>query len=290
VTAAVIVVPFVGAVLALSGIVGQRVSWFDLALLVLGYVVTVLGVTAGYHRLFTHRSFVARRPLKIALAVLGSFALQGSLVSWVTTHRRHHRHADRPGDPHSPVSPILRSQWRGLLHAHMGWLFRIPEPVRRRDASDLLLDRDLRVVSGLFPLFAALTLAVPFFAGWLVVGTVRGALTAMLWGGLVRIFLAHHVTWSINSVCHVFGSREFRTTDASRNVAALALLSLGESWHNAHHAFPSLARHGVDRRQIDLTATCIRLWERLGLVHSVHWPEIRQLALRRITVPLQAGP
>jgi stearoyl-CoA desaturase (delta-9 desaturase) len=124
----------------------------------------------------------------------------------------------------------------------------------------------------------------------LVAGTVRGALTAMLWGGLVRIFLAHHVTWSINSVCHAFGTREFRTTDQSRNVAALAVLSLGESWHNAHHAFPSLARHGVDRRQVDLTATCIRLWERLGLVHSVHWPEIRQLALRRIAVPLSAAP
>jgi stearoyl-CoA desaturase (delta-9 desaturase) len=290
VTAVVIVVPFVAAVLAISGIVGERVAWFDLALLVVGYVVTVLGVTAGYHRLFTHHSFVARRPLKVALAVLGSFALQGSLVNWVTTHRRHHRHADRPGDPHSPVSPLPRSQWRGLLHAHIGWLFRVPERARRRDAADLLLDRDLRVVSGLFPLFAALTLAVPFFAGWVVAGTVSGALTAMLWGGLVRIFLAHHVTWSINSVCHVFGTREFRTTDQSRNVAALALLSLGESWHNTHHAFPSLARHGVDRRQIDLTAACIRLWERLGLVHSVHWPEIRQLALRRIAVPVLAAP
>jgi stearoyl-CoA desaturase (delta-9 desaturase) len=289
VTAVVMVVPFVGAALAISGLVGERVAWFDLSLLVLGYVVTVLGVTAGYHRLFTHRSFVARRPLKIALAISGSFALQGSLVSWVTTHRRHHRHADRPGDPHSPVSPVPRSQWRGLVHAHMGWLFRAPERARRRDAADLLLDRDLRVVSRLFPLFAALTLAVPFLAGWVVAGTLRGALTALLWGGLVRIFLAHHVTWSINSVCHVFGTREFRTTDQSRNVAALALLSLGESWHNAHHAFPSLARHGVDRRQIDLTAACIRLWERLGLVHSVHWPEIRQLARRRIVVPLQTA-
>jgi stearoyl-CoA desaturase (delta-9 desaturase) len=287
VTAVVMVVPFVGAVLAVSGLVGERVAWFDLALLVVGYVVTVLGVTAGYHRLFTHRSFVARRPLKIGLAVLGSFALQGSLASWVTTHRRHHRHADRPGDPHSPVSPVPRSQWRGLVHAHVGWLFRAPERARRRDAADLLLDRDLRVVSGLFPLFAALTLAVPFLAGWAVAGTVRGALTALLWGGLVRIFLAHHVTWSINSVCHVFGRREFRTTDQSRNVAALALLSFGESWHNAHHAFPSLARHGVDRHQIDLTASCIRLWERLGLVHSVHWPEVRQLALRRIATPVR---
>jgi stearoyl-CoA desaturase (delta-9 desaturase) len=267
VTAAVMVVPFVVA----------------------GYAVSVLGVTAGYHRLFTHRSFVARRPLKIALAVLGSCALQGSLASWVTTHRHHHRHSDRPGDPHSPLTPTPRSQWTGLLHAHVGWLFRVPARARRRDAADVLIDRDLRVVSRLFPVFAALTLAVPFAAGWVVVGTVSGAVTALLWGGLVRVFLAHHLTWSINSVCHTFGKRQFRTTDESRNVAALALLSLGESWHNAHHAFPSLARHGVDRRQIDLTAACIRVWERLGLVHSVHWPEVRQLALRRIPMPVEVA-
>jgi stearoyl-CoA desaturase (delta-9 desaturase) len=286
-TAAVIVVPLAGVAAAMSGLVGAPVGWFDLALLVVGYALTVLGVTAGYHRLFTHHSFVARRPLKVALAVLGSCAVQGSLVSWVATHRRHHRHSDRPGDPHSPVSPIPRSQWTGLLHAHVGWLFRVPFPTRRRDSADVLLDRDLRMVSRLFPLFAALTLAVPFVAGWLAVGTISGAITALIWGGLVRIFLVHHVTWSINSVCHTFGKRPFRTTDRSRNVGALAVLSLGESWHNAHHAFPSLARHGVDRRQVDLTATCIRMWEQLGLVHSVHWPQRAQLARRRIAAPVE---
>jgi stearoyl-CoA desaturase (delta-9 desaturase) len=289
VSAALILVPFAGAMLAITGLVGARASWFDVGLLVVGYLVTVIGVTAGYHRLFTHRSFVARRPLKIALAVLGSCALQGSLVSWVTTHRRHHQYSDRPGDPHSPVMPTPRSQWRGLVHAHVGWLFRVPALARRRDAADLLIDRDLRVVSGLFPVFVALTLAVPFFAGWVVVGTVSGAITALIWGGLVRVFLAHHLTWSINSVCHTFGKRPFRTTDQSRNVAVLALFSFGESWHNAHHAFPSLARHGVDRRQLDLTAACIRVWERFGLVHSVHWPEKAKLALRRIPVPLGAA-
>jgi len=286
VTSLVIVVPFLGALAAITGLVGARIAWFDLGLLVAGYFVTVLGVTAGYHRLFTHRSYVANRPLKIVLAVLGSCALQGSLVDWVTTHRLHHRHSDRPGDPHSPVSPAPRNQWTGLLHAHVGWLFRVPAPARRRDAADLLIDRDLRVVSGLFPLFAALTLAVPFAAGWLVAGTLSGALTALLWGGLVRIFLAHHLTWSINSVCHTFGKQPFRTTDQSRNVAALSVLSLGESWHNAHHAFPALARHGVDRGQVDVTAACIKLWERLGLVHSVHWPDVTMLALRRMPAPV----
>jgi stearoyl-CoA desaturase (delta-9 desaturase) len=289
VTAGLIGVPFVGALLAISGLIGQRVAWFDLGLLLAGYVVTLLGVTAGYHRLFTHRSFVARRPLKIALAVLGSCAVQGSLVSWVTTHRRHHQHSDRAGDPHSPISPVQHSQWGGLVHAHVGWLFRAPAPVQRRDAADLLIDRDLRIVSGFFPVFVALTFAVPFFAGWLVVGSIGGAVTALIWGGLVRVFLGHHVTWSINSVCHTYGKHPFRTTDRSRNVAALAVLSLGESWHNAHHAFPALARHGVDRRQVDLTATCIRVWERIGLVHHVHWPDASALALRRIPMPSQVG-
>jgi stearoyl-CoA desaturase (delta-9 desaturase) len=288
VTAAVIVTPLAAIVIAMSGVLGARVGWFDLGLLIVTYAITVLGVTAGYHRLFTHRSFVACRPLKIALAIFGSCAVQGSLVSWVTTHRRHHRRSDRPGDPHSPVSPAPRSQWAGLVHAHVGWLFLVPAAARRREAADVSLDRDLRMVSALFPMFALLTLAVPFVAGWVVIGTLRGAITALIWGGLVRIFLAHHVTWSINSVCHTYGRREFRTTDQSRNVAALALLSLGESWHNAHHAFPALARHGVDRRQVDLTAACIRLWERLGLAHSVHWPDSAQLALRRIPVHIGA--
>jgi stearoyl-CoA desaturase (delta-9 desaturase) len=148
------------------------------------------------------------------------------------------------------------------------------------------MDRDLRIVSALFPLFALLTLAVPFFAGWAVAGTITGALTALLWGGLVRLFLSHHVTWSINSVCHTVGRRPFRTTDRSHNVALLAVASLGESWHNTHHAFPSLARHGVDRHQVDITAACIRIWERLGWVHDVHWPVSSQLARRRIVAPL----
>jgi stearoyl-CoA desaturase (delta-9 desaturase) len=286
VTAAVIVVPFLGVVAAMTGVVGDHISWFDVGLLVAGWFFTVLGVTAGYHRLFTHRSYVARRPLKIALAVLGSCALQGSLVDWVTTHRRHHQYSDRPGDPHSPVAPTPRSRWGGLLHAHVGWLFRVPLPVRRRDSADLLMDRDLRVVSALFPLFAVLTLAVPFFAGWAVAGTLSGALTALLWGGLVRLFITHHVTWSINSVCHTFGRRTFRTTDRSRNVAALAVASLGESWHNAHHAFPALARHGVDRHQVDVTAATIRIWERLGWVHDVRWPDPSLLARKRIPTPL----
>jgi stearoyl-CoA desaturase (Delta-9 desaturase) len=286
VTGLIVVVPLVVTLLALTGLLGGGVNVLDMGLLAVGYVLTVFGVTAGYHRLFTHRSFVARRPLKIALAISGSLALEGSLVSWVTNHRRHHQFSDRPGDPHSPALSEHRSLWRGLLHAHVGWLFRAPFPARRRDAADLLVDRDLVVVSKLFPVWVLLTLGVPFALGWAIWGTLGGALTALLWGGVVRIFLVHHVTWSINSICHVWGDRPFRTTDRSRNVGALALVSMGESWHNAHHAFPSLARHGVERRQLDLTASCIRVWERFGWVHSVRWPTKEQLATRRI-VPVR---
>jgi stearoyl-CoA desaturase (delta-9 desaturase) len=293
VTSIVVVGPFVAILLVVVGLWGRQVGVPDLALLAGLYVVSCLGVTAGYHRLFTHRSFVADRALKIALAVAGGTAVEGSLMSWVSNHRRHHRHSDHAGDPHSPVSQVHDDQidqtargtsLRGLFHAHMGWLFRSEPANEERFAADLLEDRDLRVVSRLFPLWALCGLAVPFFAGWAFVGTLTGAVTALVWGGLVRIFLVHHVTWSVNSVCHAFGRRPFRTRDQSKNFAPLALLSFGESWHNSHHAFPTLARHGVDRGQIDITAVFIRIWEWLGWAHGVHWPRSAQLACRRVTI------
>jgi stearoyl-CoA desaturase (Delta-9 desaturase) len=281
-TALIVVGPFVG--IALAVIAGVPVGWVDIALVVGLYAFTVLGVTAGYHRLFTHRAFVACRPLKITLAVMGSFALEGSLTSWVGNHRIHHRFSDREGDPHSPHFPAARSAWRGLLHAHVGWLFRPAPSVERRDIADLLVDRDLVIVSRLFPLFAAATFALPFVVGWVAVGTLTGAVSALVWGGLLRIVLVHHVTWSTNSVCHIFGKRPFRSDDQSSNVAALAVLSLGESWHNAHHAFPRLARHGVDRGQLDLTALAIRGWEKLGWVHDVHWARPEVLTRKRVAL------
>jgi stearoyl-CoA desaturase (delta-9 desaturase) len=236
---------------------------------------------------------VAGRALKISRAIAGAVAVEGSLMSWVSNHRRHHRHSDEAGDPHSPLSVghddgpagVSRgTNLRGLFHAHVGWLFRSESADEQRFASDLLGDRDLRVVSRLFPLWALCGLGVPFLAGWAFAGTLAGALTALVWGGLVRIFLVHHVTWSVNSVCHAFGHRPFRTRDRSKNFAPLALLSLGESWHNSHHAFPTLARHGVDRGQLDITAACIRIWERLGWVHDLRWPCAAQLARRRATI------
>ena len=291
VTSLIVVGPLVAILLVIVGLWGRQVGIADLALLLGLYAVSCLGVTAGYHRLFTHKSFVAGRALKIALAVAGAVAVEGSLMSWVSNHRRHHRYSDHAGDPHSPLSvgddgdesgnAPRRTSLRGLFHAHVGWLFRAEPADEQRFASDLLEDRDLRIVSRLFPLWALCGLAIPFLAGWAFAGTLTGAVTALVWGGLVRIFLVHHVTWSVNSVCHAFGRRPFRTRDRSKNFAALALLSFGESWHNSHHAFPTLARHGVDRGQLDITAACIRLWERLGWVHDVRWPRPAQLARRR---------
>jgi stearoyl-CoA desaturase (delta-9 desaturase) len=293
ITSLIVVGPLVAILLVVIGLWGRQVGVTDLALLAGLYVGSCLGVTAGYHRLFTHRSFVAGRALKISLAVAGAVAVEGSLMSWVSNHRRHHQYSDHVGDPHSPVSvadgepeaddATPRTNLRGLLHAHVGWLFK-SEPIdEQRYAADLLEDRDLRVVSRLFPLWALCGLAIPFFAGWVFTGTVTGAVTALVWGGLVRIFLVHHVTWSVNSVCHAFGRRPFHTRDRSKNFAPLALLSFGESWHNSHHAFPTLARHGVDRWQLDITAACIRMWERLGWAHDVRWPRPAQLARRRAT-------
>jgi stearoyl-CoA desaturase (delta-9 desaturase) len=292
ITTFIVIGPLVALALVIAGLWGRHVDFTDIGLLVGLYAVTCLGVTAGYHRLFTHRSFVAARGLKIALAVMGSAALEGSLTSWVANHRRHHRYSDRAGDPHSPVvdhgtdgtagtSPTAFVL--GLFHAHVGWLFRAEPADEQRYAADLLDDRDLRVVSRLFPLWALCGLAIPFFAGWAFAGSIAGALTALVWGGIVRIFLVHHATWSVNSICHTFGRRPFKTRDQSRNFAPLSLASMGEAYHNTHHAFPTLARHGVDRGQLDLTAGCIRIWERLGWVHDVHWPEAAVLARRRVT-------
>jgi stearoyl-CoA desaturase (delta-9 desaturase) len=249
------------------------------------YLVTGHGITVGYHRMFTHGSFRANRRLKIVLAVAGSMAVQGSVVAWVANHRRHHVHSDQPGDPHSPHVPptASTSSLRRFGHAHMGWLFRPDTTPVERFAPDLLKDRDLRVLSRLFPLLATLSLALPFLAGWALSGRLHGAVTAFVWAGLVRMALLHHVTWSINSVCHVTGRRPFRTTDRSGNVAALALVSMGESWHNLHHALPSAARHGVERWQLDTSARIIRIFERLGWATKVRWASPDRLAHARAT-------
>ena len=247
------------------------------------YVVTGLGIAAGFHRLFTHRSFRARRGLKMALAVAGSMALEGGVISWVAVHRRHHMFSDQAGDPHSPVRDDATpgGTARGFLWAHVGWLFADDPTDIKRFAPDLLKDRDLVVIDRLFPVLAVVSLLIPFGLGWAVSGTVAGAFAALLWAGLIRMAILHHVTWSINSACHVWGRRPFATKDRSGNIASLAVVSFGESWHNFHHAAPASARHGVLPHQIDVAAGFIRLLERFGWATKVRWPTSAQIAAVR---------
>jgi stearoyl-CoA desaturase (delta-9 desaturase) len=276
---AFMIIPVVALVAAVTLTWGWGITLVDVVIATIAYFGTGLGVTVGFHRHFTHKSFKATRPLKVALAVTGSLAFQGSIVSWVADHRRHHAFSDKEGDPHSPwlfgTGPLAIA--RGFWHAHMGWLFDRDKTNARRFAPDLLADRDIAAVDRQFVLLTAVSLGVPALLGGLLSWSWWGALTAFLWGGLVRVGLLHHVTWSINSICHMAGRRPFGTRDRSANVWWLAVLSFGESWHNLHHADPTCARHGVKRGQIDMSARLIWLFEKFGWVHSVRWPTPQRL-------------
>ncbi|HET8949609.1 MAG TPA: acyl-CoA desaturase [Solirubrobacteraceae bacterium] len=245
----------------------------DLVVFALLYVMTGLGVTVGFHRLFTHRSFKTRPAVRAILAVLGSAAIEGPVISWVADHRKHHAFADRSGDPHSPHVDHgvgWAGALRGFAHAHVGWLFvHDQRGARSRYAPDLLADPVMRFVDRTFVIWALGGLAAAFGLGVAIGGSLTAGLTALLWGGGVRLFLLHHATYSINSICHVFGRRPFGTPDESRNVFWLALPTVGESWHNNHHAFPTSARHGLGRGQLDLSAIVIRSLEATGLAWDV---------------------
>jgi stearoyl-CoA desaturase (Delta-9 desaturase) len=261
--------PFAGVLVAIALLWNRAVDEFDLALLLGTYIVVGLGVTVGYHRLLTHGAFRTYKPVEYGFAVLGSMSLQGSVLDWVADHRKHHAHTDEDGDPHSPHVGA-GSGLRGLLHAHVGWLFEHQGQADwKRYARELYEDPGMRRIHRLFLLWSFLTLALPALAGWLAHGGVEGALRGLVWGGLVRVFFLHHVTWSINSVCHFFGRRRFATEDHSTNVAWLAVPSLGEAWHHNHHAFPRSADHGLRPREVDLSGLFIRGLEKVGLAWNV---------------------
>lgn len=286
VTALIVFGPLVGVGVAVAELFNRGVTTLDLLLAVLFYALSGHGLTVGFHRMLTHRSFKAKRWVKITLAVAGSLGFEGSVNGWVANHRRHHAHTDRPGDPHSPYE-YGTSAWasvRGALHAHVGWLFQGQDTDVERWAPDLATDRDLVVISNLFPLFCVVSLALPALLGWLVTGTLAGAIGGFIWGGLVRIFVLHHSTFAVNSVCHIWGKRPFQTADGDRstNFAPLALLAMGENWHNLHHASPTAARFGVDGHQLDSSARLIRMLERAGLVWDVRWADPVRLELRRL--------
>ena len=269
-----VVLPFAGLVAAALLLWGWGFSWVHLGLLLGMGAVTSMGVTVGYHRLFTHRSFETNRVVKCMLAIFGAMAVEGSVIKWAATHRVHHRRSDRPGDPHSPHDHGngLWNTLRGLWHAHVGWIFD-PDPQNLYgQAADLLGDRLVRTVSNLWGLWAVLGLLLPAALGALITRSWSGALLGFLWGGLARIFLVHHITWSINSVCHVWGTRPFRIPDESRNNFVFGVLGLGEGWHNNHHAFPTSARHGLRWWQFDASYLLIRTMERVGLAWNVRVP------------------
>jgi len=248
-----------------------RVS--DILVFAIMYLVTALGVTVGFHRHFTHRSFATSRPVRGLLAVLGSAAIEGPVISWVADHRKHHAFSDREGDPHSPHvghGGGWRGALAGLFHAHVGWLFiHTHRGAKKRYAPDLLKDPIVRFVDRTFVLWALGGLAAAFGLGVAIGGSVEAGLTGLLWGGGIRLLVVHHVTYSINSLCHFFGRRSYETPDESRNLFWLALPSLGESWHNNHHAFPTSAAHGLRRWQIDVSGLVIRAMESVGLAWDV---------------------
>jgi stearoyl-CoA desaturase (delta-9 desaturase) len=241
-------------------------------------------VTVGFHRLFTHRSFEATPWVRYALAIMGSLSVEGPIIRWVADHRRHHAFSDQPGDPHSPhldEGPGFMGVAKGLWHAHMGWFFSDEQTSANRWAPDLVKDPVLRKIDSLFPLWVTISFALPPIIGFVVTGTLKGAVLAFLWGSLARIFLLHHVTWSVNSICHFYGSRPYKTTDFSTNNWALAIVSFGESWHNNHHAFPTSAVHGLGKGQIDASAGFIALLQKLHLVKDVKHVSPKQLEIKR---------
>jgi stearoyl-CoA desaturase (delta-9 desaturase) len=272
-TGTVSVVPFLALGVVCWQVWAELLHWSDIAVFAILYVLTGFGVTVGFHRLFTHRAFATKRWLRGVLAALGSAAIEGPVISWVADHRKHHAFADQPGDPHSPHVDHgvgWRGALRGLAHAHMGWLFlHTQRGARKRYAPDLIADPVVSFVDRTFLVWALGGLGAAFGLGWLIGGTLTAAFTGLLWGGAVRLLVLHHVTFSINSLCHFFGRRRFDTGDESRNLAWLSLLSFGESWHNNHHAFPTSATHGLRWWEIDTSSLLIRGLERVGLAWDV---------------------
>jgi stearoyl-CoA desaturase (delta-9 desaturase) len=280
-----IALPFLAMLAAIPlAVVYGWISWLDVGLAAGMFVISGHGITVGFHRYFTHGSFRAKRPLRVALAVAGSLAVEGDVATWVADHRKHHKFSDKDGDPHSPwrFGTSTGALAKGLLYAHVGWLFDIEQTDKRQFVPDLLADKDIARVSRAFPLLVATSLLVPPLVGGLVTMSWTGAATAFFWASLVRIGLLHHVTWSINSICHAIGERPFASRDKAGNVWWLAVLSMGESWHNLHHADPTCARHGVLKGQVDSSARLIHWFERFGWATNVRWPREDRLATKRV--------
>jgi stearoyl-CoA desaturase (Delta-9 desaturase) len=286
VTLVAVVVPPLAVLSAMGVLWGVAFHWLDLALFAGFYVVCAFGTTIGFHRYFTHRGFETGPAIKVMLAVLGCMTMQGPLTQWVTDHRKHHALSDKPGDPHSPHvghGDGALGAFLGFAHAHVGWLFsNLGMEQGREYGKDIYDDRVLRLVDRLYLLWVALTLGLPFLIGYWIGGTVSAGVAGLVWGGLVRIFAYQHATFSVNSICHMFGRQDYVSRDEARNNRAVAFLVFGEGWHNNHHAFPASARHGLGSGQIDMSWWVIHGLERIGLVWNVKVPDAAQLERRRL--------
>jgi stearoyl-CoA desaturase (delta-9 desaturase) len=282
--AVMVAFPMLALVAAIPLAWGWGLGWHDVIIAVAFYYVSGLGIAMGFHRYFTHLSYKAKPGLRIALAIAGSLAIEGPILNWVADHRRHHKYSDREGDPHSPwrFGDDWKALTKGLVWAHIGWMFDGKRTSQEKFCPDLLADRKIRLISRAFPALMITSLALPALIGGLWSWSWYGALTAFFWGSLVRVAFLHHVTWSINSICHTFGKEEFEVRDKSRNVNWLAILSFGESWHNLHHADPTCARHGALRGQIDTAGRLIWFAEKLGWASDVRWPDEAKLTKKQL--------
>jgi stearoyl-CoA desaturase (delta-9 desaturase) len=274
-----VITPLLAIFVAIFLLWDRGVDGLDLGLLAFMYLLTGLGIVLGFHRLFTHRSFKCVLPVKVLLGILGCMAAEGPIYFWAACHRHHHQCSDSEGDPHSPHTHG-EGWWaalRGLWHAHAGWMFSHAPENYRRLVPDLLRDRDVAWIDRYYFLWIAAGLLFPALVGWAVTQSGWGFLQGLLWGGFVRIFLVHHTTWSINSICHLFGASPFSTPDESRNNAVCAALTFGEGWHNNHHAFPSSSRHGLFWWQVDLAYVTLRLLRTCGLAWDLVVPSPEQI-------------
>ena len=283
VTLIVMLVPLAGLVLAMALAWGWGFGWVELGLLLGMYIATGLGVTVGYHRLFTHRSFETGPVLTAVFGILGSMSVEGPILRWVAFHRRHHQRSDKPGDPHSPHhhGEGVAATLRGFFNAHIGWMMRSSDAGITRYAADLRKSKLVRVLSALFPVWVLLSMLLPAGLGGVITLSWRGVLLGFLWGGLVRVLLVHHITWSVNSVCHLWGTRPFRSHDESRNNPIVGVLAFGEGWHNNHHAFPTSARHGLRWWEFDSSFLVIWTLSKLGLVWNVRVPSPDRIQAKR---------
>ncbi|GAA0945410.1 acyl-CoA desaturase [Actinocorallia libanotica] len=276
-------VPFLALAATVPMAWGKMLGWTDVVLFAVFYLLSAGGITIGYHRYFTHGSFKANRPLRIFLAIAGGLAMEGPVMHWVADHRRHHKFSDKEGDPHSPwkYGDDAKALFKGLIWSHYGWLYASKATNVDKYCKDLQADKDMVRIHHSFAGIVAATYLLPAVIGGLVTWSWAGFFTALFWAGLVRVTLVQHVTWSINSICHTFGDTPFASRDQSRNVWWLAIPSLGESWHNLHHADPTAARHGVLKGQIDISARIIWIFEKLGWARDVRWPSAERLDAKR---------